>query len=1650
MAAWRQRSVSALICLGLGVLAFVQSPGLVTVDTKLDLTENPLGWFARAAHLWNDQAGFGQVENQAYGYFFPMGPFFLAGHELGVPAWVVQRLWTALVLIVAYLGMRRLARALGIGDEASRHVAGLAWALAPRIITTIGPISFESLSMALLPWCLLPLVSAGRTARGGAAGSRGDTPPWRPAAVSALVVFAMGGANGSVVLAVLVAPLLWLLAGARDRWGRRLLAWWLGFVTLAIAWWLIPLLATSRYVAPFLERSEPAWVTSSRVSVWQALRGADHWVGGIFTHAEPWWPAAWYVYGNQLGIVATAAVALLGFAGLLRRDLPRRPFWLALAGLGLLALTIGYAGRYGAWYDAPGRQLLDGPLAAFRNVHKFDPLLRLPIVLGLAHLLTVARAALVRATLAGYRRLRSRGLSAGSGLGVARGLAQGTALVGLAAVLVAAGPAFTGALRTGPGFPAIPGYWREAATWLATQAHGTAYLAPGAGFGEYTWGRAYDDPLQPLAKAPWAVRTQVPMGQAGGVRWMDEVERVLASGQGSPALGEFLARAGVSHLVVRNDLEWWRTGTARPAVVHQSLARSTGVHRVASFGPESGRAPRDPVELLGYDVDPGYPAVEIFAVTPSQGLVSLVDAASVAAVTGGPESLLPLLEDGLVGVGTPVVLAGDGQGPPATRWLSTDGLQRREVNIGRVHDAQSATMTATEPYRLVRPVQPYELFPAGHQTVAGYDAATAILASSSEGYADSFGPTREEHQPYAAFDGDPDTYWKSSVFGSPVGEWLEIQLDRPAPVDHVTVHLAADPLIGHAVRQVVVTTDAGTSVHTLTDPGQPQQLPTRAGRTGRVRLTVVAMVDPGYAQVAVRELTVPGVAVRRTLRLPDDPPASLPDDVLDGVSLRQDPPRYACVDVAGGVRCDPALAAGVDSTALDRVLTVRAPARFTVEAAALPRPGAGLAALVAPTAGALSVVGSSTFSGDPAVAASNAVDGDPATAWVTEGFDEHPTLRYRWRGRTRIDKLELEVAGYPAAAAPREAVLVSPAGTRRLTLRGSGTYPFPALVTDQVSVELGAVSGVASTDPVTGVRSPLPVGVAELTFPALAGRAGTRSEADPLDLRCGSGPALSVDGRSVPTRVAGTVGDLVHHRPVTVVPCAGPIQLRPGEHRVQVLPTAALVPVAATLRRTDGPTPASADRSGAVQVRSWGPADRMVEVRPGSRSILVVRQNFSTGWEATLDGQRLRPVRMDGWLQGWVVPEGLGGEVRMTFRPDRAYRIGLLAGGVGVLVLVLLNLGHLLAALRARRRRPGPLATQPRPLGGRHEAPRRADYPADAPWLRWVLPVAVLLIGGLAGAVAVAAAAVTVLLGTLLLRVLRPLRPTMSVALPALGCLLAAGILAVTVDGPTGDRVQLLSVIAVAGLAVGGVAEPRVRRRPLALPQQRPDEPVLDRAPAPAAVPARRALTDVASTRPALTSAVPAGTAPASAAPASTIPASATPASAIPASAIPASATPASATPAGATPAGGELHQGGGEDGRSGDEQRPADHAADRRGPGEDDHDLAGRGPGRDHPAAPVPASEAGGEEDRDEREPAAEGGEPPGLRAVADERPAAEHPHHQVAEERRTEREDQPGAADQGGAGEHGPQPPGTGADAREDDNGYGLRQPERNLRHQ
>ena len=150
------RPATVAVLLALTVLSLAQRPGRITFDTKLDLTVAPASFLGRALHLWNPVATFGELQNQAYGYLFPVGPFFVVADALQVPTWIAQRLWCALLLGAAFTGTLLLARALGIGTEPARYLGAVSYALAPRMVTEIGPLSVEMLPAVLLPWVLLP------------------------------------------------------------------------------------------------------------------------------------------------------------------------------------------------------------------------------------------------------------------------------------------------------------------------------------------------------------------------------------------------------------------------------------------------------------------------------------------------------------------------------------------------------------------------------------------------------------------------------------------------------------------------------------------------------------------------------------------------------------------------------------------------------------------------------------------------------------------------------------------------------------------------------------------------------------------------------------------------------------------------------------------------------------------------------------------------------------------------------------------------------------------------------------------------------------------------------------------------------------------------------------------------------------------------------------------------------------------------------------------------------------------------------------------------------------------------------------------------------------------------------------------------------
>ena len=368
--------------------------------------------------LWDPNGSFGQVQNQAYGYLFPMGPFFWIGDLVNLPGWVVQRGWWALILVVAFLGIVKLCAVLDVGSPTARIIGGIAYALSPRMLTVIGPSSIEIWPAAMAPWVLVPLVIGLRT---------GDPRRW--AVISALAVAAVGGVNAVATAAVLPLGVLLLLLADPGPRRRALLRWWPLATIAATAWWTIPLVLLGRYSPPFLDYIESASTTTFAASAYDALRGTTNWL----PYLDSTQSAGFRLIAVAVVIVNSVVVVGLGTWGLARRDHPARAWLVAGLVTGLVLVTLGHVGG-GGWGAANLQSLLDGALSPLRNTHKFDLIIRLPLVLGLVHLVTVL-------TRTGVETRRK----------------AGAVVLTVAALLGATAPAWTADLARSGSYDEVPG-----------------------------------------------------------------------------------------------------------------------------------------------------------------------------------------------------------------------------------------------------------------------------------------------------------------------------------------------------------------------------------------------------------------------------------------------------------------------------------------------------------------------------------------------------------------------------------------------------------------------------------------------------------------------------------------------------------------------------------------------------------------------------------------------------------------------------------------------------------------------------------------------------------------------------------------------------------------------------------------------------------------------------------------------------------------------------------------------------------------------------------------------------------------------------------------------------------------------------------------
>ena len=359
---------------------------------------------------------------------------------------------------------------------------------------------------------------------------------------------------------------------------------------------------------------------------------------------------------------------------------------------------------------------------------------------------------------------------------------------------------------------------------------------------------------------------------------------------------------------------------------------------------------------------------------------------------------------------------------------------------------------------------------------------------------------------------------------------------------------------------------------------------------------------------------------------------------------------------------------------------------------------------------------------------------------------------------------------------------------------GPQTVPLRPRVTDTVKVSILDWDDVIDRTAL-GFDQLKPPGLAEIAALDRRGQPigvadANRNRERAVTLPCGRGPIIAVAGQFVPTSIDTTVGALLDGNPVAARPCqAAPIALPAGQQELLISPGAAFVVDGVQLVGPLGRQLTSA-ATNPVQTAAWSADHREVDVPASQASrVLVVPESVNPGWTArTADGTTLTPATVNGWQQGWVVPEGTAGTVTLSFVSNAVYRAGI-AGGFALLPIL-----ALLAFVPARR---------PPPPGD----PARPWQPGPVTTGLGVL-AAGGVIAGVAGVVVVGAA-----VGVRYWLRGRPgLCESITVGASAGGLILAGAVLSQnpwrSVDGYVGHSagVQLLALISVGALAASVVA----------------------------------------------------------------------------------------------------------------------------------------------------------------------------------------------------------------------------------------------------
>ena len=1264
----------------------LQHVGDIIFVSRLDRMLDPITMAARSFVLWNPFADMGSLQYQSIGYWIPFDAAFITGSLLHIPVWITERLLISALMIIAMWGCVRLADALGIGTRAFRVLGGLGYTLSAVILSRVGQQQVFAMGAVLLPWTLVPLVRGSRNGSTRTAAAR-----------SAIAVALMGGANAAVVLAMLPIPLLYLLTRSRGPRRASLLRWWALSVPMAISWWFIGLPIYGSFGANIVQYTETVDTTTKVTPIFEVIRGTADWFARLSINGVAL-PSGYALTFRAIPIIGSVLLAGLGLAGLSHRRLPERRFLIIVLLLGIAAVGGGFGGIFGNPLTDQYRSLLEGVLTPFRNVYKFQAWITLPLALGFIHAL-------------------SR-LAATPSLDRSRARRAVVPVLAGAIIIAGAYPLWNNMLMKGNGFTEIPQAWVDARAHLDQEHTGRVLVVPGLGQQQFDWGYTQQLPLQFGSDISWATRSQAPMGGPGNIIYLDAIERALGAG-GDPSLIGYLQRGGFSQVVVAADSDWRTYGAPNPQDMVDALLAS-GLSVEASFGP------------TGYGFGDLH-QIEIFSV-PDPQLARTYAADGLTWLSGDIESTLRL-PSSVFGDRPYLLTTGTVRSTlDPSQWIVTDSNQRYATNFGRNRNNRSYILGPFETMVNGVDLSRLRLRPSSpdSETVQVLDGVHAITASS-------VGPgviqrAMPDSQPANILDGNPETSWRPNRLAigqtddwGPGDQWVDIEFDTAREVDPLSITL----LLG------VFGEPTGIDVYTETDNGRvdsvleaittPQSIGVAAGPTTHLR---VSITHDSYVRfkdlIGISELTLPGDPILRSLRVP-----------IDLVDQFSQPGS----NTPAWVFSRDNRAAGTEAPPIIR--DFRVPSNSVVEAIATGSVGSPADVFrLLDYVEWMAVDSNSTLMDAPALAPRNLIDDDPSTVWISgipiDDPTRNPQVTISWLEPRTVSTLRLDLD--PGFATPDSVTLTVNGMTFERIPTADGHIDIPETLTSAVQFDLHYS---APTD----VESIPKAGLAGIEIPAIADIYPEPIDRDAeLTFACGVGPRVTIDTTVVEFTATMTYGELMDHRPVPLTPCTpARFDLTAGDHRL----TDAAGPRGIAIDQIvlgNAPTMsryAGTDR--AFTIESWGSTSRHASIAAGAESIFVVNEVYNRGWRATLDGVGLDALEIDGWRQAFVIPPGDGGDLELTYAPNRAYQMGT-SVGVGLLIILVL-----LALIGGGRRR------------GRHLAPVGVGT--------WPGPLSAI-----AGTIL---AIWTAGIGALALPVLWSLRRRLAVALPAMafGSFTIAGLL---------------------------------------------------------------------------------------------------------------------------------------------------------------------------------------------------------------------------------------------------------------------------------